>query len=178
MDFLQKPLACFSRFYLSVQSKICGRNIFCYSSFLIFFRILSENFSDFWPKNLKKLSKLPSACAEEHFVVWKFFKSFESFWIFCKNLWHGSQFSIFVSRVKTAEEIVFLFFFSEFFRKLSENFFWLLAREFQEVVKTTFYVSTGTIFGLKVFLFKVLNLFGFSAESFGMVLRILSTCPE
>ena len=44
-----------------------------------------------------------------------FFKSFELFWIFCRNLWHGSQTSIFVSRVKTPEELYFLFFFSEFF---------------------------------------------------------------
>ena len=98
------------------------------------------------------MSKLPSACAEEQFVVWKIFKSFESFWIFCKNLWHGSQFSIFVSRVKIAEEIVFLFFFSEFFRNFSEKFFWLLAKKFEEVVKTNFCVCRRTIFGLNFFL--------------------------
>ena len=39
MDFLQKPLAWFSNFYLPVQSKNCGRN-----SFLIF---LFGFFSDF-----------------------------------------------------------------------------------------------------------------------------------
>ena len=188
MEFLQKPLAWFSNFYLRVQSKICGRNNF----FLIFrsefFRSLSKNFSDFWPKNFKKFSKLYSTCPEEQFVVWNssawfskfylrvqsknfgrnsfliflfgifsdfernffqtsgeksskscqnyllrvqrnnlwleiFFKSFESFWIFCRNLWHGSQIFIYVSSVKIAEETVFWFFFSELFRILRENFF-------------------------------------------------------
>ena len=44
-----------------------------------------------------------------------FFKSFKSFWIFYRNHWHGSQNSIYVFRVKIAEEAVCLFFFSEFF---------------------------------------------------------------
>ena len=42
-------------------------------------------------------------------------KSFELFWIFCRNLWHGSQTSIFVSRVKIAEKTVFFVFFQNFF---------------------------------------------------------------
>ena len=198
MDFLQKPLAWSSKFYLGVQSKNCGRNniliffseifrflsenffrlsakelqevfkttfyvsrgtvcglnfffksfepiwIFCrtlwhgfqtsifvsrlkipeekifYSSFHIFFGFWAKNFSDFWPKNFKKFSKLPSTCPEEQFVVWIFFQSFESFWIFCRNLWYSSQTSIFVSKVKIPEELVFLFFFLEFCRILSE----------------------------------------------------------
>ena len=72
LDFLQKYLAWFSKFYLSVQRKICGRNIFFNFSFQNFFPILSEIFSDFWPRNFKKLSKLPSACPEEQFVALKF----------------------------------------------------------------------------------------------------------
>ena len=231
IDFLQKPLALFSKFYLRVQSKNCGRN-----SFPIFlFRIFSDfeqKFSDFWPKNFKKFSKLPSTCPEEQFVAWNFFlnfwivldflqkplawfsnsiyvsrvkiaeeivfsvfllrvffskterkffrllakklqkvvktnfcvstgttcgfnfflKSFEPLWIFCRILWHGSQNSIYVSRVKFAEEIFFLFFLSEFFRTLSENFFGLLAKKRQEFVKISFYVSRGTICGLNLFL--------------------------
>ena len=44
LEFLQKPLAWFSSFYIRVQSKICGRKIF-FSFFLSdFFRILSETF--------------------------------------------------------------------------------------------------------------------------------------
>ena len=123
MDFLQKPLAWFSNFYLRVQSKNCGRN-----SFLIF---LCGFFSDFertifqtfGQKSSKKLSKLPSACPEEQFVAWNIFKSFESFWIFCRNLWHGSQIFIYMSRVKIAEETVFWFFFADFFSDFERTIF-------------------------------------------------------
>ena len=73
MDFLQNPLAWFSKFYLRVQSKICGRNNFFYSSFLNFSGLWANIFSDFWPKNVKNLSKLPSTCPEEQFVVWIYF---------------------------------------------------------------------------------------------------------
>ena len=62
-DFLQKYLAWFSKFYLRVRSKNCGKNSF-FGFFQNFFRILSKNFSDFWPKNFKKFSKLPT-CPEE-----------------------------------------------------------------------------------------------------------------
>ena len=75
------------------------------------------------------------------------------------------------------KKFFFSFFLSEFFRILSENFFRLLAEKRQEVVKTNFYASRGTICGLKCIL-KVLNRFGFSAETFGMVLKFLNTCPE
>ena len=176
MDFLQKPLAWFSSFYLRVQSKICGRNSFFYSSFLNCSGFWAKNFSDFWPKNVKNLSKLPSTCPEEQFVAWFFF-SFESFPILCRNHWHGSQKSIYESRLKIAEKKQFFFvLFSEFFRCLSETFsdFW---PNLQKVVKTTFCVSTGTTCGFKIFL-KVLNRFGFSAETIGMVLKILYTCPD
>ena len=154
LDFLQKPLVWVSLIYLSVQSKNCGRNIFLFS-FSEFFRILSKLFSDFWPKNFKNLSKLPSTCPEEQFVAW-FFLSFETFQIFCRNIWHS--------------------FLSRFFSNFEQKFFGLLAKKLQKVFKTT-YVSRRIACGLKFFS-KVLNRFGFSAETFGMVLKILSTCPE
>ena len=44
-----------------------------------------------------------------------FFLSFESLRIFCRNLWHGSQTSIFVSRVKIPEELYFYSSFQSFF---------------------------------------------------------------
>ena len=44
-----------------------------------FFRILSEKFPDFWPKNVKTLSKLPSTCPEEQFVAWIFFQTLNRF---------------------------------------------------------------------------------------------------
>ena len=69
LDFLQKPLACFSKVYLRVQSKNCGKNSFFFVCFSEFFRFSSENFSDFWPKNFKKMWKLPSACPQEQLVA-------------------------------------------------------------------------------------------------------------
>ena len=177
MDFLQKPSACFPKFYIRVQSKNCRR-----TSFLIF---LFSFFSDFERKFFQTFSQKSSKSCENYLLrvqrnnLWlqNFLKSFEPFWIFYRNLWHGSQFSIYMSRVKIAEKTVFWFFFSEFFRILREKFFRLSATKLQRVVKTTFYVSRGTVCGLKFFS-KVLNRFGFSAETFGMVLEILSTCPE
>ena len=141
-----------SKIYLSVQSNKCGRNSFFLFFFSEFFRILSKTFSDFWPKNFKNLWKRPFACPHEQLVALKFLKSFEPFWIFYRKLWHGSQNSIYVSRVKFAEELFFLFLLSEFFRILSEKFFRLLAKKLQDFVKTTFYASRGTICGLKFFL--------------------------
>ena len=147
----------------------------------IFLFFLSEFFSDLgeklfklWPKNFKNLSKLPSTSPEEQFVAW-FFLSFQTFRIFCRNIWHGSQNSIYVSGVKTAEKTVFLVF-SRIFSNFEQKFFRLLAKKLQKVFKIT-YVSRGIVCSLKFFC-KVLNRFGVSAETFGLVLKILSTCPE
>ena len=124
----------------------------------VFFRFLFRIFFDFWAKIFqtfgqifKKLWKLLLRVQRNNLWLEIFFKSFESFWIFCRNLWHGSQISIYVSTVKIAEETVFWFFFSEFFRLLSEIFFRLSGENLQKVVKTTFCVSRGTICGLKYF---------------------------
>ena len=146
-------------------------------SFQNFFQFLSRNFSDFWPKNFKNLSKLPSTCPEEQFVAWNFILSFETFRIFCRNIWHGSQNSIYVSRVKIAEKTVFYCFISRIFSNFEQNIIRILAKKLQKFVKTNFSVSTGTTCGFKLFL-KVLNRFGLSAETFGMVLKFLSTCPD
>ena len=143
-----------------------------------FFRILSEDFFRLSAKNLQKVVKTNFCVSRGIICGLKYFlKGLNRFDIFCRNLWHGSQISIYVSRVKIAEETVFWFFFSDFFRILSEKFFRLPAKKLQKVVKTTFYVSRGTVCCLKFFS-KILNRFGFSAQIFGMVLKILSTCPE
>ena len=141
----------------------------CFSS-QNFFGFWVEIFWDFRPKNFKNSSKLPSACTDEQFLAWRNFQSFESFWIFYRNLRHGSQKSIYVSRVKIALEKVFLFFFSDFFRILSERFLRLSAKKLHEVVKTTFCVSRGTLCDFNFFS-KVFNRFEFPAETFGMVLK-------
>ena len=172
LDFLQKPSAWFSNFYLRVQSKNCGKNSF-FVLFSEFFRIMSENNSDFWPKNFKNLSKLPSTCPEEEFVA--FFK----FWNVSDFLQkHLAWFPIFYLRVqsKNCGKNSFFLYFSRIFSNFEQNFFRLSAKQHQKDFKTT-YVSRGKVCDLKFFS-KVLNRFGFSAETFGMVLKLLSTCPE
>ena len=60
LDFLQKPLAWFSNFYLRVQSKNCGKN-----SFLIFlFRI----FSDFERKIFQTFGQKTSKSCESYLL--------------------------------------------------------------------------------------------------------------
>ena len=153
MDFLQKPLALFSSFYIRVQSKICGRKSF-------FFILPFWIFPDFERKFFQTFGRKTSRICQNYLLrvqrnnLWLeiYFKSFKSFLIFCRSLWNGSQVSIYVSRVKFAEEKVFFsFFLSEFFRILSENFFRLSTKNLQKVVKTTFCVTRGTICGLKIF---------------------------
>ena len=136
---------------------------------------MSGYFSDFRPKNFK-FSNLPSTCPEEHVVAWIFFKKIESFWIFCRNLWHGSQNSIHVSRVKIAEETFVLFYFSETFRNLSEMFSDFWPKNFKKLSKLPSTCVEEQFVAWNFFY--ILNRFGFSGETFGMVLKILSTCPE
>ena len=120
-------------------------------SFQISFGFWAKNFSDFRPKTSKSCQNSFLCVQRNNLWLEITFKSFEALCIFCRNLWHGSQVSSYVFRVKIALEIVFLFFFSDFFRILSENFFRLLAEKRQEFVKTTFYVSRGIFFGLNFF---------------------------
>ena len=125
--FMQKPSAWFSNFYPRVQSKNCGRNsflIFLFRIFSAFERIIFQTFGE---KSSKSCQNYLLGVQRNNLWLEIFFRSFDSFWIFCRNLWHGSQLSIYVSRVKTAEKIVcFCFLFRIFFRTLSENFsdFW------------------------------------------------------
>ena len=123
MDFLQKPSAWFSNFYLRVQSKNCGKNSFFCFSFQIFFGFWAKNFSDFQPKNFRKLSKLPSACPEEHFVTLIFLKKF---WIVLDLLQKPlAWFPNFYLRVqsKNCGKNSFFLFFSRIFSNFEQNFF-------------------------------------------------------
>ena len=126
MQFLQKLLAWSSKFYLRAQSKNCGRKSFLIFLFRIFFGFWAKKLSDFWPKSSWNCQNYLLRVQINNLRLEIFFKSFESFWIFCRNLWHGSQISIYVSRVKIAEETVFLFFFQQFFGFWAKNFsdFW------------------------------------------------------
>ena len=123
LDFLQKPLAWFSNVYLRVQSKNCGRN----SSLIFLFRVLSDFerkfFQTFGEKSSKSCQNYLLHVQRNNLWLENFFKSFESFWIFCRNHWLGSQISIYVSRVKIAEERVSWFFVSEFFSDFERKIF-------------------------------------------------------
>ena len=150
-DFLQKPLAWFSKFFLRVQSKNCGKNSF--------FCFLSGNFSSFeqkffrlLAKKHKKLWELTSACPQEQLVALKVFKKF---WTVLdvqqKPLAWFSKFNLRVQSKICGRNNFFLFFLSDFFRILSENFFRFLAKKCQKFVKTKFYVSRVTICFLNFF---------------------------
>ena len=125
-DFLQKPLAWFSSFYIRVQSKICGRNSFFYSSFLNFSGFWAKNFSDFCPKTSRTCQNYLLRVQRNNLWL-EFFLSFESFPIFCRNHWHGSQNSIYESRLKIAEKNCFFCFLFRIFSIFERNFFRLLA---------------------------------------------------
>ena len=76
LDFLQKPLAWFSNFYLRVQSKNCERN-----SFLIF---LLRFFSDFERKFFETFGEKSSKVVKTTFCVTRGticgFNIFKKFW--------------------------------------------------------------------------------------------------
>ena len=111
LDFVQKPLAWFSKFYLGVQSKNCGRiSFFCFS-FQNFFEFWTKNFQTFGQKISRNCQNYTLRVQTNNFWLEKFFKSFHPLWIFCRNHWHGAQTSIFVSTVKIPEEMIFLIFF-------------------------------------------------------------------
>ena len=162
--FLQNPLAWFSKLYLRVQSKISGRNSFLILLFGVFFRILRETFFRLSTKKLQEVVKSTSARPEEQFVAWNFFLKF---WIVLGFLQKPlAWFSKFYLRVQSenSRRSSFLFFSSEFSRILSKNFFTFLAKKLQEVFKTTFYVSRGTVCGLNFFL-KFWTVLGFLQNS-------------
>ena len=147
----------------------------------VFFCFISRFFSNFEQKVFRLLAKKLQKVFKTTYVSRGkvcdfFFLSFQTFRIFCRNIWHGSQNSIDVFRVKIAEKTVFFCFISRIFSNFEQKLFRLLAKKLQKDFKTT-YVSRGKVCDLKFFS-KVLNRFGFSAETFGMVLKILSTCPE
>ena len=177
LDFPQKPLAWFSKFYLRVQSKNCGKNRF-FVFFPDFFSNFERKFFRLLAKKLQQFFKNYLLRVQRNNLWLEFF--FVKFWTvsdFLQKLL--AWFSKFYLRVqsKNCGKKVFFCFLSRILSIFEQKFFRLLAKKLQKVFKTTFYVSRGTVCGLK-FLSKVLSRFGFSIETFGMVLKILSTCPE
>ena len=157
LDFLQKPSAWFSKFYLPVQSKNCGKNSFFLFSFQNFFEFWAKTFQTFGQKTSKKFSKLPT-CPEEKFVTWKFFLKFWIVLDFLQKLL--AWFSNFYLRVqsKNCGKNSFFVLFSEFFRIMSENFSEFWPKNFKKIVKTT-YVSRGKV--CDVIFFKFSNVLDF-----------------
>ena len=124
MEFLQKPLAWFSIFYIRVQSKICRRKSFFFILPFWIFPDFERNFFQTFGRKTSRICQNYLLRIQRNNLWLKiYFKSFKSFWIFCRNLWNGSQVSVYVSRVKFAEETVFWFFFSEFFSDFEQEFF-------------------------------------------------------
>ena len=145
-------------------------------SFQIFFGFWAKNLSDFRPKNFKKLSKLPSACPQEQFVALNFFKKF---WTVLDSLQKLlAWFSKFYLRVQSKNCVrnSFLIFLFRFFSTFERKFFRLLAKSSKSCENYLLRVQRNNLW-LEKFL-EVLIRFGFSAETFGMVLKYLSTCPE
>ena len=128
--------------------KKCGENSLFLFSFQNFFSDFERKFSDFWPKNVNNLSKLPSTCPEGQFVAGFFLK----FWIVSdflqKPLAWFSKFFLRVQSKNCGKNSFFLLLFgncSIFERK----FFRFLAKKLQKIVKTSFCVSRGTTCGFK-----------------------------
>ena len=131
MDFLQKPSAWFSIFYIRVKSKNCEKKQFFFVFFQNFFDFWAKIFQTFGQKTSKKFSKLPT-CPEEYFVAWKFFIKF---WIVLDFLQKPSAwFSNFYLRVqsKNCGKKQFLLFFSRIFSIFEQKFFRLSAKKLQK----------------------------------------------
>ena len=136
LDFLQKPSAWFSSFYIRVQSKICGRKVFFIPPFWNFPDFERKIFQTFGQKTSRKCENYLLSVQRNNLWLYIFLKSFEPFWIFYRNLWHGSQNSIYMSRVKISEETVFVFFSSEFFFGFwAKNFSDFWPKNFKEMWK-------------------------------------------
>ena len=147
MDFL-KNLGMVLKLYLRVQSKKSGRNSF----FILLFRIFSDFerkiFQTFGQKTSRNCKNLPSAWADEQFLA---LKNFQKFWTVLdflqKPLARFSNFHLRVQSKNSGRNKFFILLF-RIFSDFERNFFRLLAKKLQEVVKTTFYVSRRTVCGL------------------------------
>ena len=122
MDCLQKPLAWFSNFYLRVQMKICGRNIFFILPFWFFFRILSEKLFRVLAKKLQEFVKTTFYVSRGTICGLIFFK----FWIVSdflqKHLAWLTKFYLRVQSKNCGKKTVFLFSFQNFFGFLAKTF--------------------------------------------------------
>ena len=147
-------------------------------SFQNFVRILSEKFFRLSAKkNFKKLSKLPSACPVEQFVAWNIFWKVWSVMDFLqKPLAWLSSFYIRVRSKNCGKNSFFCFLFRIFF-DFWAKIFQTFGQIFKKLWKLTSACPQEQLVASKFFK-KFLNSFGFSTETFGMVLKFPSTCPK
>ena len=134
LDFLQKPLAWFSKFYLRVQSKICGRNIF--------FILPSWIFSDFERKIFQTFGQKSSGICQNYLLrvqrnnLWLefFFKFWNVSTFLQKPLTWFSKFYLRVQSKNCWENRFFLFSFQkyfEFWAKIFQTFGQKTSKSFQ-----------------------------------------------
>ena len=139
---------------------------------------MSVYFSDFWPKNFKKFSKLPSTWRVQRNTLWlEFF--LKKIWIVLDFLQKPSAwFSKFYLGVqsKNCGRISFFILLFRIFSEFERKIFRFLAEKLQEVAKLTSVCAVEQFLAWNFFS-KFLNRFGFSAETFGVVLKLLSSYP-
>ena len=150
LGFLQNSLAWFSNFYLRVQIKYSERKIFFILLFIFFSDFERKIYQTFGQKTSRSFQNYPlraqrnSLWLEFVFQIWTVLDFLQ------KPLAWSSKFYLGVQSKNCGRNNI-LIFFSEIFRTLSEKFFRLSAKKLQEVFKTSFYVSRGTVCGLNFF---------------------------
>ena len=176
-DFMQEPLAWFSIFYLRVQSKNSGRNSFFILLFTVFSDFERKKFQTSGQKKLREVFKTNFYVSRGTVFGLKFFWKF---WIVLdflqKPLAWFSKFCLRVQSKNCGRISFFCFSFQNFFEFLA-TYFQTFGQKTSRSCQTTLCVSRRTTFGLN-FSSIVLSLYGFSAETFGIVLKLLSSCPE
>ena len=180
LDFLSKPLWWFSKFYLRVQSKNCGRNSFFLFSFQNFFSNFDRKFFRLLAKKLQEVVKSTFCVLRvQRNSLWlEFF--FLKFWIVLYFLKKPSAwFPKLYLRVqsKNCGRNSFLIFLFRIFSDSERNSSDFRPKNVKNLSKLPYACPEEQFVAWNFFL-KVLNRFGFSAETFGMVLKSLSTCPE
>ena len=175
--FSAETLVWFSKIYLRVQSKNCGKKVFfCFLS-----RILStfeQKFFRLLAKKLQNVFKTIFCPSRGTFCDFNFFvKVLNLFGFSAETLVWFSKVYLSVQSKNCGKKSFFLFFFQNFF-----DFWAKIFQTFGQKTSTIFQKLHSTCpeeqFVARIFFCKVLNRFGFSAETFGMVFKILSTCPE
>ena len=134
-DFLQKLLAWFSKFYLRVQSKNCGKKVFfCFLS-----RILStfeQKFFRLLAKKLQKVFKTTFCPSRGTFCDFNFFvKVLNLFGFSAETLVWFSKVYLSVQSKNCGKKSFFFCFFSRIFSTFEQKFFRLLAKKLQQFFK-------------------------------------------